>query len=179
MCSDGSGDPLADLEHAMDRVAAQDLKGMFGPQVLDRNRRLLSLKNRLDAELTRSVREGELTPASEVDGAATMQAWLRGHGRLSDSAAHRLVVSGRALEHLPAVAAGFAAGRVSAEAVTTIARVAREDHRAAAVAAGVDLRAVDGLLADVAATRPLKELAQVVHHYLNNLDPDGTEPDLT
>jgi hypothetical protein len=168
---------LADLEHALDRVAAEDLKGTFGPQVLERNRRLLALKNRIDAELTRCVREGELTQASEVDGAATMQSWLRGHGRLSNSGAHRLVAAGRALEHLPAVAAAFAAGRVTAEAVTVIAPVARDEHRAAAVAAGVDLAAVDAVLADSAATRPFKELAQVVHHYLACLD--GSEPDPT
>ena len=101
MCSDGSGGAVADLERALDRLAAEDLKGMFGPQVIDRARSLLSLKNRLDAELARTVREGELTQASEHDGAKTMQAWLRGHGRLSDSAAHRLVTAGRALEHLP------------------------------------------------------------------------------
>jgi len=147
--------------------------------VLELARRLLIAKNRLDAQLARAVREGELTQASEHDGAATVQSWLRGHGRMSDSAAHRLVVSGRALEHLPAVAAAFAAGRVSAEAVAVIAPVAREENRAAAAAAEVDLAAVDQVLAATAATRPMKELAQVVHHYLAHLDPDGTEPDPT
>jgi len=179
MCSNGSGDALADLERVLDRLADVDLKGMFGPQLLDRNRRLLTVKNRLDAQLARTVREGELTQAAEVDGAKTMQSWLRGHGRFSESAAHRLVVSGRALEHLPAVASAFAAGRVTAEAVAAIAPVAREEHRAAAAAAGIDLAAVDTVLADTAATRPMTELAQVVHHYLANLDPDGTEPDPT
>jgi hypothetical protein len=32
---------------------------------------------------------------------------------------------------------------------------------------------------DVAATRPHADLAQVVHHYLQRLDPDGPEPDPT
>ena len=179
MCSDGSGDPLANLESALGRLADQDLKAMFGPQVLERARRLLVAQNRLAAQLTRTVREGELTQAAEHDGAATMQSWLRGHGRLSNSAAHRLVASGRALEHLPAVAAAFTAGRVTAESVAVIAPVAREQHRAASAAAGVDLASVDAVLADTAATRPITELAQVVHHYLDRLDPDGTEPDPT
>jgi hypothetical protein len=179
MCSSGSGDALAELESALEHLAAVDLTGMFGPQVLEWTRRLLIAKNRLDAQLARGVREGELTQASEHDGAKTMQSWLRGHGRLSSSAAHRLVGTGRALAHLPAVAAAFTAGRVSAEAVAVIAPVAREEHRAAAVAAGVELGAVDAVLADTAATRPMKELAQVVHHYLAHLDPDGTEPDPT
>jgi hypothetical protein len=179
MCSDGSGDLVAALEAALDEVAGADLKGMFGPQVLDRTRRLLTVKNRIDAELARSVREGELAQAPEYDGAKTMQSWLRGHGRLSDSVAHRLVACGRALEHLPAVAAAFTTGRVTAEAVAVIVPVARDEHRTAADAAGVDLAAVDALLADTAATRPVKELAQVVHHYLDALDPDGPEPDPT
>jgi hypothetical protein len=179
MCSNGSGDALADLERALDRVAGQDLKGMFGPQVLERSRRLLTLKNRLDAQVARALREGELTQASEHDGAKTMQSWLQGHGRLASASAHRLVVTGRALEHLPAVAAAFAAGRVTADAVAVIAPVAREKHRAAAAAAGVELGAVDVVLADTAATRPYAELTQVVQHYLARLDPDGTEPDPT
>jgi hypothetical protein len=179
MCSDRPGDALADLESALDRVADQDLKGMYGPQVLQRTRRLLRAANRLDAQVARSVREGELTQAAEHDGAKTMQSWLRGHGRLSSSAAHRLVRTGRALDHLPAVAAAFAEGRVTAEAVGAIAPVARDQHRAAAAAAGVDLAGVDAVLADTAATRPYMELAQVVHHYLSRLDPDGTEPDPT
>ena len=108
-----------------------------------------------------------------------MQSWLRGHGRLSPAAAHRLVGTGRALEHLPAVAAAFADGRVTAEQVAVIAPVTRDEHRAAAAAQGVDLAAVDAALADVAATRPHAELAQVVHHYLERLDPDGPEPDPT
>jgi hypothetical protein len=108
-----------------------------------------------------------------------MQSWLRGHARLSPSAAAQLVRAGRALEHLPAVAAAFADGRISAEQVATIAPVTRDEHRAAAAEQGVDLAAVDATLADVAATRPHSELAQVVHHYLERLDPDGAEPDPT
>ena len=90
MCSGSSGDALADLECALDRLAGEDLKSMFGPQVLDRTRRLLRAQNRLDAQVARTVREGELTQAPEHDGQASMQSWLRGHARLSASAAHRL-----------------------------------------------------------------------------------------
>ena len=77
---------LADLSRraAVPVVVAEIALGIVvGPQVLDLCRRLLTAKNRLDAELTRVVREGELTQASEHDGAKTMQSWLRGHGRFS------------------------------------------------------------------------------------------------
>ncbi|TFV87930.1 HNH endonuclease signature motif containing protein [Blastococcus sp. CT_GayMR16] len=179
MCSTRPDDALADLEAALDRLAAEDMTSMFGPQVLDRTRRLLRAQNRLDAQVARAVREGELTQAPAHDGLTSMQSWLRGHARLSPSAAARLVRTGRALERLPAVAAAFAGGRITAEQVAVIAPVTRDEHRAAAAAHDVDVAAVDATLADVAATRPHRELTQVVHHYLERLDPDGPEPDPT
>jgi hypothetical protein len=108
-----------------------------------------------------------------------MRSWLRGHVRLSARAAARIVGNGRALEQLPAVAAGFAAGRVTAEQVAAIAPVSRPENMAAAAAQGVDLAGVDAALTETAATRPYRELTQVVHHYLERLDPDGPEPDPT
>jgi hypothetical protein len=179
MCSGASGDALADLECALDRLAAEDTRAMFGPQVLDRTRRLLRAQNRLDAQVARHVREGEVTQAAETDGLKTMQSWLRGHGRLSPAAAGNLVRTGRALQHLPAVAAAFADGRLTADQVAVIAPVTRDEHRTAAAEQGVDLAQVDVVLAETAATRPYPELAQVVHHYLERLDPDGPEPDPT
>src|SRR4051794_41749799 len=89
---------------------------MFGPQVLDRAAALLAAKNMLDAELARTVREGELTQAAEHDGLKTMASWLRGHARLSPAAVGQLVRNGRALEKLPAVAAAFAGGAGTAPA---------------------------------------------------------------
>jgi hypothetical protein len=101
MCSGSSGDALADLECALDRLADADLKSMFGPQVLDRTRRLLRAQNRVEAQVARTVWEGELTQAPEHDGLKTMQSWLRGHARLSPAAAAQVVRNGRALAHCP------------------------------------------------------------------------------
>jgi len=150
---------------------------MFGPQVLERTGRLLRAQNRLGAALARSVREGELTQAAEHDGQATMQSWLRGHPRLSAAGAARVVRTGRAMEQLPAVAAAFRDGRLTAEQVAAIAPIAKPENLAAA--ADIDVAEVDRVLAEVAATRTYDELKQVVHHYLARLDPDGTEPDPT
>jgi hypothetical protein len=108
-----------------------------------------------------------------------MRSWLRGHVRLTTGAAHRLVVNGRALEQLPAVAAAFARGAVTAEQVAVIAPVAAVDVQAEAVGQGIDLAEVDQILADVASTRPHEELRTVVQHFLDRLDPDGPEPDPT
>jgi hypothetical protein len=108
-----------------------------------------------------------------------MASWLRGHARLSPSAAARVVGNGRALEQLPATAAGCAAGVVSAEQVAAAAAVAVPERLAAAEERGVDLAVVDSTVAEVAATGSWSDLAQVVHRYLAWLDQDGPEPDPT
>jgi hypothetical protein len=101
---------MGELTSTLDSLAGDDLHAMFGPQLLDRLGELLAAQNRIAAEVTRTVRECELTQASEHDGLKTMQSWLRGHARLSAGAASRIVHSGRALAHLPAVAAGVRGG---------------------------------------------------------------------
>jgi hypothetical protein len=170
---------VGELESALDAVGADDLDDLVAPQYLDRTRMLLRARNRIDAELARTARRAELTQAPEYDGKKSMASWLRGHCGLSAGEAARVVRNGRTLEHLPAVAAACAHGDLTAEQLSVIAPVAREENRAAAAAQGVDLDGVDAALAEVAATRPITELAQVVHHYLARLDPDGPEPDPT
>src|SRR3954452_19887518 len=110
MCSSASQGAVTRLRSVLAELSAEDLKGMFGPQVLDRTAALVAARNMLDAELARTVREGELTQAPERDGLKTMGSWLRGHARLSASTTAQLVRIGRALEHLPAMAAAYAAG---------------------------------------------------------------------
>ena len=95
---------MRSITAALDKLAAEDLTGLPGPVALDELRELLPLVNRLNAEIARTVRRCEVSGASEHDGAKTMAAWLRGHARLSPSAAAQLVRVGRALEALPAVA---------------------------------------------------------------------------
>ncbi|WP_246078947.1 DUF222 domain-containing protein, partial [Modestobacter excelsi] len=147
--------------------------------VLDRATLLLTVVNRANAELTRTVRHADSTGAAEHDGKKTVASWLRGHGHLTAGDAGRLVRSGRALEHLPATAAAFAAGTLTAAQVATIAPIAGEAERAAAAEQDVDLGAVDRALVAVAEGEAHDRLPQVVHHYRQALDPDGTEPDPT
>ena len=159
---------MSELQSALDALAAEDVRSLTPRQQLDGIRELLEAKNRLDAQLTRSVRAAELQQASEDDGIKSMQSWLRGHGRLSPGAAGRLVRNGRALEHLPALAAAFADGAVTAEQVAVVAPVAKADRRAAATAQGIDLAEVDATLTAVAAGRHVEQLPRVVHHYLSD-----------
>src|SRR3954463_12827707 len=97
---------------ALDGLAADDLHGLPAAELLDRTAVLVAARNRIDAELARTVRRAELAQAAEHDGLKTMASWLRGHARLSPAAAGQLVRNGRALEFLPAVAAGCSAGLI-------------------------------------------------------------------
>ncbi|WP_199583134.1 HNH endonuclease signature motif containing protein [Blastococcus sp. TF02-9] len=179
MCSTGCSTPLECLAGALSALAGQDLKGSFGPAVIERAGALVIAKNRLDAELARTVREGELTQACEHDGKATMASWLRGHHRLSKAQAARLVRNGRTLEQLPVLAAAAAVGAVTAEAVGVIAPVVSEVNLARAAAQGVDVGEIDAALTEAAVTASHADLREAVGHYLARLDPDGTEPDPT
>ena len=170
---------MDELEAALDALAADDLDALAGPGLLDRTARLTQVVNRATAELTRTVRRADAVQAPEHDGHTSMRSWLRNHRRLSARECARIVGNGRALEQLPAVAAAFAAGAVTAEQVAVIAPVAAPGVQAEAVGQGIDLAAVDALLADVAATQVHAALGQVVQRFLDLLDPDGDEPDPT
>jgi hypothetical protein len=170
---------VSELLSALDALATDDLDGVAAPQLLDRSALLVRARNRIDAELARTVRRADCVQASDHDGIKSMASWLRGHLRLSPGAASQIVRNGRALEQLPAVAAACADGMVTAEQVSVIAPVTRPENVVAAAEQGVDLLAVDAALAAVAATRQHADLGKVVHHYLSRLDPDGTEPDPT
>ena len=132
---------MGELQSVLDVLAAEDLSPLFGPALLDELRPLLEARNRLDAQITRRVRECEVTGAAEHDGMKSMQSWLRVHGHLSAAEAGRVVRSGRALAHLPATAAAFAEGTVTAGQVAVIAPIAGEAERAAATEQEVDLGA--------------------------------------
>src|SRR3954470_3427147 len=164
---------------ALDGLAAEDLFGLSAAGLLDRTAVLVAARNRIDAELARTVRRAELAQAPEHGGLKTMASWLRGHAQLSPAAAGQLVRNGRALEFLPAVAAGCAAGVITAEQVGVLAPVTRPETLAAAADQGVELAQVDLVLAEAAATRQHVQLGRVVGHYLARLAPDGPEPDPT
>jgi len=170
---------VGELQSAMDALAVEDLTPMVGSQLLERLAPLLVAQNRIAAEVARTVRECELTGAAEIDGLKSMASWLRGHGHLSPAEASRVVRSGRALEHLPVMAAAFADGQVTAGQLAAVEPIAADDARAAADAQGVDLGVIDHALAEVAQSSAHAELGQLVHVYREALDPDGPEPDPT
>src|SRR3954462_3758435 len=116
---------------ALDGLAADDLHRFPSAELLDRVAELVRARNRIDAELARTVRRAERAQAPEHDGLKTMHSWLRGQTRPSPAAAGQLARNGRALEFLPAVAAGCTAGVITAEQVSVLAPVTRPEHLAA------------------------------------------------
>jgi hypothetical protein len=150
---------------------------VLGGDVLDDVAALVAERNRLDARLARLSRVAELAQAPERDGLKSVASWLRGHCRVSEAVASRLVGNGRALEHLPVLAEAHEAGLVSAEQVAEAARLVTPKRRAAAAAAGVDLSVIDGIVTGVAVEQDHAALVLLVQHYLAALDPDGPEPD--
>jgi hypothetical protein len=170
---------VGELQSALDALAAEDLDGSGAPQLLVRTAFLVLARNRLEAELTRTVRRADVCQAAEHDGLKSMQSWLRGHARFSAGEVRRLIRNGRALEQLPAVAEAFAAGTLTAEQVAVVAPVVAPEAQGAAAEQGVDPGELDATLAEVAATQPFAQLGRVVGHYLALLDPDGPEPDPT
>jgi len=170
---------MGELQSALDALAAEGLESMPGPQLLERLAPLLQAQNRIAAEVARTVRECELTGAAEHDGLKSMRSWLVGHALLSPADAGRVVRTGRALEHLPAVAAGFADGSITAAKADQIAQIATPERIAAANDQDVDLRAIDSDLARLAKVHLHEQVAATVRRYQDALDPDGPEPDPT
>jgi hypothetical protein len=170
---------VAGLSSVLDALADDDLHALDDGALLDRTAALIRERNRLDAELARTVRAADVRQACEHDGLKTMPSWLRTHTRLSAAAAAELVRSGRALAHLPALAAAFAAGEVTADQVAVVAPIAKDEHLAAAADQGVDLTEVDAALTSIATSQPHQMLGQAVQHYRAMLDQDGPEPDPT
>ena len=64
---------MGELASALDALAADDLHGLPAPALLERTAELVRARNRLDAELARTVRRAETRPGprarrAEVDG---------------------------------------------------------------------------------------------------------------
>ncbi|MCZ2829532.1 DUF222 domain-containing protein [Modestobacter sp. VKM Ac-2986] len=170
---------MSELRSALDALTTEDLHSLSDGQVLNRAALLAQVVNRASAELTRTVRHGELTQAAEHDGIRTMRSWLIGHARLAPAEASRIVRSGRALEHFPVLAAGFADGAVTAAQVDVVAAKVGPVELARAAEQGIDLAPFDEAWTTVAAEASHQTLVAAVQAFEAALDPDGTEPDPT
>ena len=156
-----------------------DLDGLTDGELLEHIGSLVAEQNRVAARLARAVRAAECRQAAERDGLRSMRSWLRTHTRLSERTAKQVVDTGRALPSLPAAAAAFTAGELTAEQVAVLAPITAPERVTRAAEAGVDLAAVEADLVELARSAPHRRLQEAVHFYTSHLDPDGAEPDPT
>ncbi|SEO76263.1 protein of unknown function [Trujillonella endophytica] len=154
-----------------------DLFGLGLDELAGRVRDGLAAVNRAAAELTRLVRMADARQLPERDGLRSMTSWLVGHAGMAPAAAARVVAHGRALAHLPAMDAAYAAGAVTGEHVTEAAKAVTPRRLGQAADAGIDVGRIDAALATVATCQPFAKLGEAVERYLAQLDPDGPEPD--
>src|ERR1700712_2169227 len=129
---------MGELQSTLDALVADDLHAFSDGHVLDRVAELVRVVNRATAELTRTVQHAEVTQAAERDGLRSMRSWLIGHVRVAPVEASRIVRSGRALEHFPALAAGFADGTITAAQVNVVAEKVGDTEQARAAEQDVD-----------------------------------------
>jgi len=160
-------------------VDVEELHALSGPELLDRTRDLVEVINRAQAELAQTVRVADSKQAFAADGSKTAQSWLRGHCRLSKSAASQVVRNGRALQQLPAVEAAHAAGRLTADQVEAIGTITSPKYGRLIEQHGGSVAEIGAVLAGFAAERPHEDLRRLVHQLCEQLDEDGPEPDPT
>jgi hypothetical protein len=133
--------------------------------------------NRLSAVLTPSVAAGEARQVQQADGMVSMKAWLTGHCRLSGREAAGLVRDGRRLAELPALAAAYSTGEVTAAHVATVTAAVTPPRVAVAMANGIDLATTDAVLTQAALALGPEDTAKAVRHWVAGIDPDGALDD--
>ena len=129
---------MSEFGSVLDALAAVDVDGLTGAQVLDLVAEVSAGINRLQATLCRVVRSAEAGQAHAGDGARSMKAWLRGTCHLSPSDAAAVLCTARRLSSLPAVGEVFAPGAITAAHARVICAALSPRRLAQAGALGVD-----------------------------------------
>ncbi|SNS93876.1 protein of unknown function [Geodermatophilus pulveris] len=168
---------MSELRSALDGLAGVDPAAMSDDALLDLVGELSVAANRVAAVLTSAVRAVECREAHRRDGAVSVKGWLVGSCRLAPAEATVIVSTGRRLEQLPAVAAAFAAGEITATHARVITGSMTPKRVARAAAAGIDLAETDAILAGLARATGPKETARGVARWVAGVDPDGTLAD--
>ncbi len=174
---EGEVERMSELRSALDELADIDLGELSEDSLLDLTGELVTAGNRIAAALTRVVRAADRREAYRRDGAVSMKAWLRGSCRMAPAEATAAVATGQRLEQLPATAAAFADGAISATHARVITRAMTPARVAKAADAGIDLGETDAILADLARATPPQDTARGVAQWVAGVDPDGTLDD--
>lgn len=168
---------MSELRSALDQLARIDLDELSADALLDLAAELVTTSNKVAAAVTTVVRAADRREAYRRDGAVSMKAWLRGSCRMTPPEAAGFVSTGRRLEQLPATAAAFADGAISATHARVITKAMTPRRIAKAAEAGIDLGETDAILADLARATAPNETARGVAQWVAGVDPDGALDD--
>ncbi|MGR6966636.1 DUF222 domain-containing protein [Geodermatophilus sp. URMC 61] len=113
---------MSELRSALDGLAEIDLAALSDDALLDLVAELSTAANRVAATLTSAVRAADHREAYRRDSAVSMKGWLHGSCRLAPAEATAIVSTGRRLERLPATAAAFTSGDITATHARVITR---------------------------------------------------------
>jgi hypothetical protein len=160
------GDDLDAVIAAVGALPA-DAAGLPDSALAARMRRLAQARSMLDAVLVEHVAAFDARAGARYDGQTSTQAWLRSRLRLDGDAA-TLVRVARQLAGLPQVAKTFAAGEISLDHASAVARLA------GTVGAGAVADYQPALLDLARAAEPGK-LRIACAHLRQLLDPDADQ----
>jgi hypothetical protein len=106
---------MGELASVLDSLAGDDVHAIPELALLDRTETLLTARNRLDAEIARSLQASDVRQVMTTHCGRTTKSWLVEEQLLgSDEAARRMKVA-RLLPYYPVLAAALAAGEISHE----------------------------------------------------------------
>ena len=151
-------DALTELEHAIDKVAAEVL-----PVDVER---MCRLADRVEFLRVRAIGAFDRSAVWQDDGSLSAAAALRVRCRMSQGHAHRAVALARKVEQLPATAEAFAAGEISRAHAEIIAD-GYTPERAEMIAG------IEGELVDYARIAEPRELRAAVRRVTDAFDGDG------
>ena len=118
-------DALERMHADLALMASEPLAGTAGAAQSDRVRDLLGVRQRVDAELMRSIGQWDAEGCWGEDGAVSAASWLATHTGLTRAAATRLVRAARLLREHDATAEALASGAVTSVQVDTLAAITR------------------------------------------------------
>jgi len=99
---------------------AEAIRELSAPPTPESVEELLWLTSRLDARVSETLRAFDATETWRDDGSLSFTAWVAAHGRRSQPAAHREVVTARRLAPLPVTRAAWAQGALSNAQVSAV-----------------------------------------------------------
>jgi hypothetical protein len=168
---------VSELRSALDGLAEVEFAELSDAALLELVAEWTVSVSRMTAALTAAVRAADRREAHQADGAVSMKAWLRGACHLAPGEATAIVSTGRRLEQLPATAAAFAAGEITATHARVITRAITPARVARAADAGISLGETDEILAALARATTPEETARGVARWVAGVDPDGSLDD--